>query len=538
MIHQDIAVVQFKDIKLNPLEPPPGISSTDYASVIADVFIQAFRLYDASKSYLIECLSVLYGAYEKQGHYPSLFDLYGYIKSRKHPAISRTARYQESLINRLTGLLNGSSGKVFDCSRGHTKALTDMNVIFEVQYLTTEQEVFMVNYLLSYLFHKKLANKTPVRHFVAIDDANSIFDASYEKRPDLGLPIIHHLLTTVRKSLINMFVLTQTPHQIGASILSNSFAKIMFSLSNGKDIEFMRSCMGIKAPEQIEYCYGIAPREAVIKFSSRYQVPFVAQVPKISFGDVYIEDRYIILNNVRMLSGLKIQPGFKPSCKCTSEKTPTEKVSSNQCTLTERRAKETLLDIYNRPFLTSTQRAKDMRLSAESSTKLYKHLEKNGNVELVRLNLTGRRGGLSTYHVITKKGYAFIEKKPPKQSGGTGVKHFFIQRYLEHELPGKGFKEVAVEKNLNDKRIDVFGIYNEMKVGIEVCCSTHKTEHENIQKDQGACDCIVITCPDKATKEKVKKELSEKEGNEKVAVCLVSELLNNTDDIIRKTIEQ
>lgn len=533
MIHQDITVVQFKEIKLNPLEPPRGTGAVEWASVFVDFFNQALGLMGATRALLVESLSILYEAYGKHGYYPSLIDLYIYIKNQKYPGFSRTARYQESLVNRLTGLLNGPLGNVFDCSRGHINALTEMNAIFEVQHLTTEQEVFMVNYFVSYLFHKKLANKTNVRHFVAVDDANAIFDASYEKRPEYGLPVIHHLLTTVRKSLINMFVLTQTPHQIGASILSNSFAKIMFSLSNGKDIEFMRTCMGIKEPAQIEHCYGLAPREAVIKFSSRYPAPFVAQVPKISFGDVHIEDRHVVLNNARMLSGLKIQPGFKPSCQCTAEKSSTENVSSTQCGLTERRAKEAMLDIYNRPFLTSTQRAKDMRLSAESSTKLYKYLEKNGNVELVRLNLTGRRGGLSTYHVITKKGYSFIEKKPPKQSGGTGVKHFFIQRYLERELPGKGFKEVAVEKNLNDKRIDVFGIYREMKVGIEICCSTYRTEHENIQKDQEACDRIVITCPDKATKEKVKKELSEKEGNEKVSVCLVSELLNNTEDIIR-----
>ena len=37
-------------------------------------------------------------------------------------------------------------------------------------------------------------------YFIGIDDANLIFDISFEKRPDLGLPIIHHLLTTVRKS--------------------------------------------------------------------------------------------------------------------------------------------------------------------------------------------------------------------------------------------------------------------------------------------------------------------------------------------------
>ena len=534
LVNRDITVVRFRpdEVKLNPLEPPRGIGTAEWASIFVDFFNQALGLMGATRALLIESLSILYEAYGKHGHYPSLNDLYIYIKNQKYPGFSRTARYQESLVNRLTGLLHGPLGKVFDCSRGHINALTEMNAIFEVQHLTTEQEVFMVNYFVSYLFHKKLANKANVRHFVAVDDANAIFDASYEKRPEYGLPVIHHLLTTVRKSLINMFVLTQTPHQIGASILSNSFAKIMFSLSNGKDIEFMRTCMGIKEPAQIEHCYGLAPREAVIKFSSRYPAPFVAQVPKISFGDMQVHDRFIALNNTRLLSGLKIQPGFKPTCSCSGEKSTTEKVSSTQCGLTERRAKEVLLDIYNRPFLTNTQRSKDLRLSAETSTKVYKFLEKMGYADFLKINLTARRGGLATHQVITKKGYELIDKKPPKQSGGTGPLHWFIEHYLAHELPAKGFKDVVVEKNLNNKRIDVFGIYDGLKVGVEVSCST--TELSNISKDWDACDRIIIVTPDKKNKERVLRELEGKIEGGKVTVCMVSELLNNTEGVIEK----
>ena len=81
----------------------------------------------------------------------------------------------------------------------------------------------------------------------------------------------------------------------------------------------------------------------------------------------------------------------------------------------------------------------------------------------------------------------------------------------------------------------MFGIYNEMKVGIEICCTTYKTEHENVQKDQESCDCIVIACPDKTTKEKVLKQLDGKiDGGGKVRVCMVSELLNNTEEIIKR----
>ena len=59
-VERDILVVTFSMIKLNPLEPPPGMKSIEWASVFADLWIQAFRLYEGSKGFLIECLNKLY----------------------------------------------------------------------------------------------------------------------------------------------------------------------------------------------------------------------------------------------------------------------------------------------------------------------------------------------------------------------------------------------------------------------------------------------------------------------------------------------
>lgn len=280
-ISKDILIVRFDEIKLNPLEPVPGMKEKAWASVFEDLWIQIFRLYEASKGFMSEHLNALYYNYSKTGHYPALHDLYYYIRALKFPPVSRTARYQEGILSRLTLLIKGALEDVFDCSKGHVSDLLHTNTIFEILHLTFEQQTFFVNYLLSYLFYYKLFNETGVRHFIGIDDSNLIFDASLEKRPDFGLPIIHHLLTTVRKSKINIFACTQTPHQLGASIHSNSFAKVMFSLSNGMDLEFMFRSMGIKDEEQMAYCYKLKPREIVVKFSSRYQNPFTANIQEV-----------------------------------------------------------------------------------------------------------------------------------------------------------------------------------------------------------------------------------------------------------------
>jgi len=537
-VNKNIAVIRFKEKRFNPLEPPHGVNPIDWANIFADIWIQAFRLYDASKQLLLESLSDLYAKFSQYNHYPSLFDLYHYIKKLKFSAFSRTARYQESLLNRITGLIHGSLDPVFDCSRGHTNSLINMNVIFELLYLTSEQQVFLVNYFLSYLYFYKIINKIDTIHFIGIDDGNVLFDVSLERRPDLGLPIIHQLLTTVRKGKIAIFACTQTPHQVGASIHSNSFAKIMFSLSNGKDIEVMQQSMGIKDPDQKAYCYNIPPREAVIKFSARYQKPFIARIPELNIGNEVIPDKFIIENNARLFLNSKIQPGFNPVCagqqnqkESTDQSSATKKRELSEKTLNYIR--EVLLDIYNRFDVASSQRASDLGMSAETSNRIYRYIEKELLVVVVRLNLTGKLGGLSHYLVITEKGCEYIKKPKAKQAGRVGPAHCFIQRYYKKHLPAKGFKELTIEKNIDDKRIDLFGIYNNLKVAIQICISTFKTEHINIKKDLDHCDIIVLVCVDKKSKQKLEKELEGKiSDNDKIKICVVHELLNDPEKVI------
>ena len=254
----------------------------------------------------------------------------------------------------------------------------------------------------------------------------------------------------------------------------------------------------------------------------------------------YFTDRFIALNNRRMLFGVVIQPRYiadrqkQDSCHIAEESCQKTSIceAKNLPLIKADRAKDVLLDIYNRFDIASVQRASDLDLSAEASNKIYKYIEKEQLAEGIFLNITGKRGGLSKYHILTKKGYEFIEKSPVKQSGGTGSKHHFIQRYLKKHLASKGFQDLVIEKDLG-KRIDLFGTYQELKIAIEICISTIRTEHLNVQKDFDKCDLLFIACPDKKTKHNLEKAIYKKiSPNPKLKICLVHELLNKPDELI------
>jgi hypothetical protein len=274
---QETIVIDFSgQTKINPLLPPPGVGTTFWINCFADVFIQAFGLYDGTKNFLLEKLTYLY----QKNTMPTIHDLFRLIKSFKFSGYSRDARYQESALNRLSGMIS-SLGETFSYPCVKLEDLANKNIIFEIQGLTSEQQVFIVNILLTWLFYYKLYNSSDCFHFVGVDDANLLFDYSFEHRPDRGLPIISHLVSTVRKSKVHLIVATQIPSQLGASIHANSFTKITFSLAYGKDIETMAKSMGITDPEQLQYCYSLAEREVVVKFAGRYQAPFLAYIPEV-----------------------------------------------------------------------------------------------------------------------------------------------------------------------------------------------------------------------------------------------------------------
>jgi hypothetical protein len=72
-------------------------------------------------------------------------------------------------------------------------------------------------------------------------------------------------MSETRKAGVSVVVGSQAPGVLGSSIHSNAYAKIFLSLSSGKDLGCMINGMGIRDPQQKEYCYNLKPREAVCK---------------------------------------------------------------------------------------------------------------------------------------------------------------------------------------------------------------------------------------------------------------------------------
>lgn len=320
-----------------------------------------------------------------------------------------------------------------------------------------------------------------------------------------------------------MVMADQSISSLKETAKSNVYTILCLCQRGPKDRREAAGILGLN-PQQAETTRGLEPGEGIVQLAGRFPYPLLLKFPYVKAK--YISDKEIDRLNKNDEFIQSLIKDIKPRHK--SEETTKRKEEVDD------KIKDVLLDIYYRFDIASNQRAKDLGLSAQSSVDIYKLIEKEQFADPIHINLSGQRGGLSKYHLVTNRGANYI-KKPPieRYSGGTGAKHIFLQKYLKKHLPDRGFKEIEIEKELSGKRIDLFCKYREQEIAIEICVSTIKTEYLNVKKDLDKCDLLLILCPDKKTKDKLEKELYQKIPKDpKINICIVHQLLNKPESQI------
>ena len=366
-------------------------------------------------------------------------------------------------------------------------------------------------------------------HFIGIDDANLIFDASFERRPDRGLPEISHIMSMARHAGIHIQACSQIPHQLGASIHSNAFTKIMFSLANGRDIDNMINSMGIKDREQQEYCHRLKEREAIIKFSGRYTEPFLARIPEMRIVEENISDDEVRRNNEMIIS--QFRQGMQETQQEThrtgqaialpylSEPKPKKDVSD---------LKEMLMHIYLIPFVSVTQRYRELNLSLGAGSRIINKLIKRQVVKAIDIR-TNVKGGVTRFLEITPKGYEILNLPEKKLGRGSGFEHFLYQNLIANHLKTlPEVKKAEIEGRIYNKCMDVLvTTQNAEMIAIEVAMDS-VTEYNNIVKDlKAGCSAILIIARNPKVKEQINQileSLGQKTKN-KVCVLLLPQLL-------------
>ncbi len=572
----DCYVFNSKNFKFNPLRPPVGSDPIRWMQAFTNVFAQAYHLMAGTKGILQDATYGLYQKYrvfDGKDVYPSLQDLLqavsAYPLQRQY---GRTAGFVESAQNRLKETITPMR-EMFDCDKGFPlEDLLDKTIIFELDGLLSENQLFLSTLLMRFIFEYRLHNKHrgQLRHIILFDEGKMIYDRNRDNIEGLGPNEITQFTSQIREFGEGLVVADQMPIVLSESIKSNVYTTICMSQSGGRNIQEMAKATDLK-PEQIPLLTQLISDkntnrfEAIVRMSGKWTRPFIIEI--IPFPVQKSLTEYEL--------NMKMRPLIEELTRKTKPRTPSYQVFSNKGEETKPSAKKEekkepqtagikpkeaptpatlaeptprniqpqnagnngetpsvphekiegnilikiLTDIREHPFSDQKERIERLKLSNSSSTnqKYFKELENEGLVTAHKISFAKK--GVKVFYEITQQGRQYARMNDFTIPGKGDFKHKFWQHTIKKYFAGIGYNP-EIEKRYGSKNVDVGFNMNGRKVAVEIELSP---DHlcENITKDlESGCGFIIIATTTKTTAKNYKAKIREK---------LTQEILNKIE---------
>jgi hypothetical protein len=510
-----VLVFNWDSFRFNPLRPPLNVNPQVWMQAFTNVFCQVYWLLSGSKGIILEHVKNLYqdyGVFSGSDVFPSMFDLLESLKQhRLERKYGREAGFLESSQNRVNECLL-SLGVMLGCDKGFsTEELLGKNVVFELEGLLAENQAFLLNILLRYVFQYRISNnqRSGLKHVFLFDEAKAVYNREREFSKELGVSEIAQFTSTIREFGEGLVVADQMPTQLADSIKANVYTVICMSQSGGPNIAEMSKAMGL-TKEQADACRVLQSDkasqvfEAVVKLNGKWLTPFVTHVipfkveKDVTNADVQnfmspmlaeLNQRLIPRAEYGMiLDARKKEELLREADKRKERAEEKEKVEGNILI-------QLLTNIRDHPFIDQKTRIQTLGLQSSSSTtdKYFKELIANGFVTVHRIGL-GRGQSTKVLYEITGKGADFARMNKVSIPGKGDFKHKFWQHTIKKFFESLGYN-AEIEKRYGFKNVDVGLEMNGNKTAVEVELSP---EHllENVQKDSEAgSELIIVAVP-------------------------------------------
>jgi len=558
--HGNVLVIDWKDLRFNPLRPPHNVNPKEWLQVFTNTFCEALGLMYGSKTLFREMVDSLYrehGVYSGADKYPSFTELQRALSTvdLKYWKARVRAEYLQRCLGRVDDCIT-ILGDVLDCRRGFPiEQMLDANVVFELHGLAdSELQNLLMIQLLSYVFMYRIANdhRGALRHVMVFDEGKRVFDAHREKIPAEGIPTIAILASQVREFGEAMIVSDQMIRMLGESIKSNVATKICMSLADGADLMEMARSMGLNQ-DQAKHLQSIGVGQSIIRLSARHPNPFILLTPEVTIKKqgIITDDQvrgamHPIIEKLQSVSEIptgagkpqedvieltdevkdkrRESPAKRPRSLPVPREAKGEKPSKKKEEIeVSDDAMIYLEHIRDHPFIGYEQRRKQLGFGGPKAKRIQDELVSKGLARTVEVKTT-KKGRATRFFELTDKGEALVGKQD-LGGGKGGFEHVYHQHRLKQRLEEQGHK-VEIEYNLQGKNADLGIITDEGTIAIEVAMSA-KGEFENIIKDlKVGFKRVIVLCKDDSVKNSVEKEAKERfTGNyeENVSIGLLSD---------------
>jgi len=247
LVREGVWVVRWNWLRINPLEPPEGVSPKIWMTIVCDLFAHSFYWFSPNENYMMEHLAQLYEKHKRS--YPTLRELYEFIV-KKEEKNRRKQEYFAVVTNRLASLLIVLKD-VVDVREGMRLEEICMHpTVLEVDQLRRDEANFLVEYILAYLFYYRMVGgeRSKLTHCTVLDEANRWFCAQRkwkETTVELGMPFIEQVPQIIRDYCEGLIFASQ--NCLSQTAMANTNIKLVSFLGDGEDIEAIAKSESMKS---------------------------------------------------------------------------------------------------------------------------------------------------------------------------------------------------------------------------------------------------------------------------------------------------
>lgn len=472
-----VALTAGRDIAplhLNPLRPPPDTDPKVWLKKLIEVLAHAYFLGEGVMFLLQEALDEAYrrfGVYEGSGRYPTFRDVHTILRTRK--TMGREANWMASTLRATGSLTFGPADETF-CSSKPTdiKTLLRHNVILELDALSDADKVFLVESLLLYIHHLRLAEpeRETLKHVLLVEEAHHVFLRSKQELTG-GEPITDVILREIRELGEAVILVDQQPSQIAITALGNTYCTIAMNLKHRADVTTVGDACLLELSQR-EHLGRLPVGCAVVKLQDRWVAPFMVRFPAVAItkGGVSDDMLRLITATTRILP--EPRPGLIPieeipapcfGSRMSPSIPPAPKEIGNN--LKPDAAQERLLrDVVANPGCGVTERYARLGLSRRSGTALKTQLIRGGLLHEVPVPLPAGRLNLLE---LTESGWKGAGGTRPSNRHGGAVHKYWVERASE-SLRKQGY-DVETEVPIGEGRaIDLIGSKAGERIAVEI----------------------------------------------------------------------
>jgi len=478
--------------RFNPLIPPPGTPATVWLKKLIEIMCHAYFLGEGVSVLLLRAIDSLY---REEGLYagrprgcPTMASVQKWLSA--YGAKGREKGWMESAVRAVETLCFGEVGNVLNKGPFFDIAgLLKQRVVLELDALTNADKTFLIEALLLWIHHYRLAqgHRETFKHAIILEEAHHIL--LRKKQEATGEETVTDvLLREIRELGESIICLDQHPSLISKPALGNTYTTFAFNLKHRGDLAMMQDCLLLDR-EQTEYLGRLEVGWAVVKLQGRWFFPFLVKLPLVKLEKGAVTDArlkqvaqekekqfYCLLSPSESFSSV-ILPSEGSSMPENTQDSQTgvfldkgkgikTKDKMEMCAIgLTTQERDLLMDIWQNPSSAIGQRYDRLGLSCYIGNKVQKSLASRG---LISSSCVIIRNGRIKILTLTEEARKVLGIEPAESDRHGGPEHrYWVNRVAEH-LRAHGY-EVAEEFPLgNGRAVDVLATKAGRRIAFEI----------------------------------------------------------------------